>query len=86
MVEVPSGAAVDTQQSQGSDVHAIRYEKDIHTEMLIGDIKVNFQIDCGASMNVNNPSKPRPRSRNPADYEMFSNVEWIPSKAYRNRT
>lgn len=86
MVEVPSGAAVDTQQSQGSDVDAIRYAKDIHTEMLIGDIKVNFQIDCGTSMNVNNPSKPRPRSRNPADYEMFSNVEWIPSKAYRNRT
>ena len=41
--------AVDSQES---DVCTVRQAKEIYAAMLIDDRKVNFQMDCGASVNI----------------------------------
>ena len=48
-IELLAGVTTD---SQGTDVHAVKYAKEIYAEMLIDDKKLNFQIDCGASINI----------------------------------
>lgn len=48
-IEFLGGATTDSQET---DIHAAKYAKEIYAEMLIGDKKVNFQIDCGASINI----------------------------------
>ena len=48
-IEFLAGVALD---SKVSDVHAVGFAKEIYAEMLIDNKKVNFQIDCGASINI----------------------------------
>ena len=38
--------------SNVSDVHVVGFAKEIYAEMLIDNKKVNFQTDCGASINI----------------------------------
>lgn len=66
--------------SQESDVHAVRHAKEIYAEMLIDDKKVNFQIDCGASINII-PSK------HATSHEIQPTTkthEWVSSETHRN--
>ena len=44
-----SGCALESKES---DVHAVGFTKEINAEMLVDNKKVNFQIDCGASINI----------------------------------
>ncbi|KAK2571302.1 hypothetical protein P5673_003882 [Acropora cervicornis] len=48
-IELLAGVTTDSQET---NIHAVKYAKEIYAEMLIGDKKVNFQIDCGASINI----------------------------------
>ena len=48
-VEFLAGVALETKES---DVHAVGFAKEIIAEMLVDNKKVNFQIDCGASINI----------------------------------
>ena len=48
-IEFLTGVALDSKES---DVHAVGFAKEIYAEMLIDNKKVNFQIDCGASINI----------------------------------
>jgi len=48
-IEFLAGVVLDSKES---DVHAVRFAKEIYAKMLIDNKKVNFQIDCGASINV----------------------------------
>ena len=48
-IEFLAGVALDSKES---DVHAVGFAKEIYAEMLIDSKKVNFQIDCGASINI----------------------------------
>ena len=47
-----SGLYAHTEEYKETDIHAVKYATQIYAEMLIGDKKVNFQIDCGASINI----------------------------------
>ena len=48
-IEFLAGVALD---SKVSAVHAVGFAKKIYAEMLIDNKKVNFQIDCGASIII----------------------------------
>ena len=48
-IEFLAGVALD---SKVSAVHAVGFAKKIYAEMLINNKKVNFQIDCGASIKI----------------------------------
>ena len=48
-IEFLAGVALESKES---DVHAVGFAKEIYAEMLIDSKKVNFQIDCGASINI----------------------------------
>ena len=39
-------------ESKESEIHAVGFAKGIYAEMLVDNKKVNFQIDCGASINI----------------------------------
>ena len=59
MPEEPSSEESDIEflarvalESKESEVHAVGFAKEIYAEMLIDSKKVNFQIYCGASINV----------------------------------
>ena len=77
-IEFLAGVALESKES---DVHAVGLAKEIYAEMLIDSKKVNFQIDCGASIIIIT-GKTRTRSRNQGDHENIANVEWIASEAY----
>ena len=44
-----SGCALESKES---DVHAVGFTKEINAEILADNKKVNFQIDCGESINI----------------------------------
>ncbi|XP_022807033.1 uncharacterized protein LOC111344101 [Stylophora pistillata] len=48
-IEFLAGVAPDYRES---DVHAVGFAKEIYAEMLIDKKKINFQIDCGAAINI----------------------------------
>lgn len=48
-IKLLAGVAVDSQEP---DVCTVQQAKEIYAAMLIDDRKVNFQIDCGASVNI----------------------------------
>ena len=48
-IEFLAGVALESKES---DVHAVGFAKEIYAEMLIDSKKVNFQTDCGASINI----------------------------------
>ena len=48
-IEFLAGVALESKESE---VHAVGFAKEIYAQMLIDSKKVNFQIDCGASINI----------------------------------